>query len=119
MLIYLYFTLKKRTLISIILKIIFDIMATLNCLFVSSRQKCSRRFVVVSSLFEPYWKDNFLRMEDLSGCFEGLTVPPSSSSVATSPKQHPRFSQFKVKSAKISQEERRKLTLESQKQLRF
>lgn len=51
-------------------------------------------------------------MEELSGCFEGLAVP-------SSPKQHPRFSQFKVKALKISQEERRKLTLESQKQLRF
>ena len=53
-------------------------------------------------------------MEDLLGTLE------SSLNVTTDPcstlRQHPRFSQFKQKSDKISQEERRRITLESQKQ---
>jgi len=56
-------------------------------------------------------------MEDLLGTLE------SSLNVTTDPcstlRQHPRFSQFKQKSDKISQEERRRITLESQKQKRY
>lgn len=53
-------------------------------------------------------------MEDLLGSFEGsLNV---SFDNLSSIRQHPRLSQFKLKSNKNSQEERRKLTLEAQKQ---
>ena len=54
-------------------------------------------------------------MEELLGSLESsLTVrfDPLSTS-----KQHPRFSQFKQKTHKISQEERRRATLETQKRL--
>ena len=56
-------------------------------------------------------------MEDLTGFLESnLNVGLDDNS---SVKSHPRFSQFKIKSSKISQEERRRITLENQKQLRY
>ena len=56
-------------------------------------------------------------MEALTGFLESnLNVGLDDNS---SVKSHPRFSQFKIKSSKISQEERRRITLENQKQLRY
>ncbi len=52
--------------------------------------------------------------EDLAGCLESalsVTFDPFTTS-----RQHPRYSQFKQKTHKASQEERRRRTLDIQKQ---
>ena len=70
-----------------------------------NRQNLLRRFI----------SGNQAKMADeLSGFLESslnVTLDPFGTT-----KQHPRFSQFKQKNHKASQEERRRLTLEIQKQ---
>jgi Snurportin1 len=60
-----------------------------------------------------FWKSSEMA-DELSGFLESslnVTLDPFGTT-----KQHPRFSQFKQKNNKASQEERRRLTLEIQKQ---